>query len=261
MACRILPKNSMLLPVSILLVADDTNLFMVIDILSLGVVVNTIVDFVGSLDEFFGIQLNIAGAYWASVASENVLGCHPELTMLLANDRDFIDSGCIIDFGEIVFVAVDGGSLPNELLGIAGNLLATNFTTTMWASDALQVIGGPLHKWSVLWTDYSYQRISIDIDRLGIVIKVTVHLLRCFYERFGGVAFILRTFGTSVALNVVACPNLEFAVFWTNNRHEFLGALIINLRVVIFVSEDFSCLADKIFRRARESAFWTTLAF
>ena len=156
----------MLLSVSILLMADDADLLVIIDILGLGVVVYAIVDFVGSLDELFCIQLNVAGTHWASVTSENILGCHPKFAVLLADDGNLIDSRRVIDFGEIIFVAVDGGSLPDELLGVAGNLLATYLTTAMRTADSLQVIGRPLHKRSVLWADDFHQSIGIDVDRL-----------------------------------------------------------------------------------------------
>ena len=208
--------------------ADDADLLVIIDILGLGVVVDAIVDFVGSFDKLFRIQLNVTCAYRASVTSKDVLRCHPEFSVFLANDRDLIDSGGIINFGEIVFVAVDGDSLPNELLGVAGNLLTSNLTTATRATNSLQMIGRPLHKRSVFGTYDFYQRVGIDIDRLGIVVEIAVGLLCRFYEGFRGVPLILRSFGASVALDVITGAYLELAMLRTDNRHEVLSGLVID---------------------------------
>jgi len=135
-ASRALPEFSMLLSVPILLMADDADLFMVINILCFAVVVYTIVDFVGSSYEFFCIQLDVSGAHWASVACKNVLGCHPEFSVFLADDENLINGNCVIDFGEIVFVAMNGCGLPNELVSVAGNLLTAYLSSAMRATDA-----------------------------------------------------------------------------------------------------------------------------
>ena len=98
MATGVLPEFSMLLAVPVLLMADDANFLVVIDVLGLGVVVDAIVDFIGPPDKLFCIQLNVTGANRTSVASEYVLGCHPELTVLLADDGDLINSRRVFDF-------------------------------------------------------------------------------------------------------------------------------------------------------------------
>ena len=97
MACQILSKLTMLLAVLILLVTDYADFLVIVNILRLGVIVDTVVNFVGSLDEFGRIQLNVAGTYRAAVACKNVLRSHPELAMFLADYGDFIYGSCIID--------------------------------------------------------------------------------------------------------------------------------------------------------------------
>ena len=77
--------------------ANNTNFLVVVYILSFGVIIDTVVDFVGSLDEFGRIQLYVAGANRAAVSGKNVLWSHPKLAMFLADHRNFIDGCGIID--------------------------------------------------------------------------------------------------------------------------------------------------------------------